>query len=324
LAQQGKGQLQLLRHRRRIDDVLADPAVSDETKRRLRLARQARDFGVEALGLHGGDAYTRFFDTAGAPLAWNVTAAYKDRLAAHLNRFPIVGAIPYLGFFREADARREAARLEGLDYDVYVRPVAGYSTLGITSDPVYSSMLEGGDARIVEVVLHEMLHGTLYLAGRTEWNESLATFVGLRGAAAFFAEREGAAAARQILDEAERRQKDAERFVELLAPVVRDLEALYARPISRADKLRQREPIFERARREYLRRFPPLPGKPPGPFARQPLNNAVVLSFAVYHNATPEHLRLLARVGGDLAAFIRLYKYAVDFAPDPIDYLRAR
>ena len=96
----------------------------------------------------------------------------------YLNRFPLVGALPYVGFFRQADARRERARLERLGLDTYVRPVAGYSTLGITADPFYSSMLEGSDARIVEITLHEMVHGTVFPPGHAEWHESFATFVG--------------------------------------------------------------------------------------------------------------------------------------------------
>src|SRR5439155_12906213 len=98
LAKQGVGQLRLLRARRRIDDVLADPSVSAETKRRLTLARDAREFGVRVLGLHGGDGFTRFVDSHGAPIAWNVTAAKEDKLEPHLRHFPGVGAIPYLGF----------------------------------------------------------------------------------------------------------------------------------------------------------------------------------------------------------------------------------
>src|SRR5262249_28128445 len=62
LAEQGRGQLQLLRNRRRISDVLADPLASEDLKWRLRLAKQARDFGVSELGLRGGDSYTRYID----------------------------------------------------------------------------------------------------------------------------------------------------------------------------------------------------------------------------------------------------------------------
>ncbi|HEY1585236.1 MAG TPA: aminopeptidase, partial [Polyangia bacterium] len=268
LAKQGVGQLKLLRARRRIEDVLHDPRVGAETKRRLTLAKEARDFGVRVLGLRGGDEFTRFVDSAGAPIAWNVTAAKKDKLEAHLNRFPIVGAIPYLGFFDEGDAVREAERLRAQDFDVYVRPVAGYSTLGITSDPIYSSMLEGSDARIVEVTLHEMTHATAYLPGHSEWNESFATVVGSEGAAQFFAAKGDAAAAGKLAEEARRRDQDVETFSQFLAPVVHALESLYAETaLSRDAKLKARERIFAAARKRYLALFPPPPGKRPGVFA---------------------------------------------------------
>jgi predicted aminopeptidase len=323
LAQQGAGELRLLHARRKIVDVLADPAVPQHTKERLMLAVAARDFGVTQLGLRGGDAYTRYLETDGQPVAWNVSAAPKDRLAPYLHRFPITGAVPYLGYFREADARREEARLKALGFDTCVRGVAGYSTLGITSDPIYSSMLEGDEARVVEVTLHEMLHGTLYLAGESEWNESLATFVGLRGAALFFSQRSNSSATR-VLDEARRRDARSEAFSRFLEPILKELEALYASPISRDEKLRRREVIFARARADYLVAFPPKPGAPPAAFVAQPLNNAILIGFAVYHRSTPEHERLFKKVGYDLRAFIRLYRRAVEDEPRPREWLRRR
>jgi len=324
LAKQGVGQLKLLRARRRIDEVLRDPSVPAETKRRLRLAREARDFGVRVLGLRGGDGFTRFVDSHGAPIAWNVTAAKKDKLEAHLNRFPVVGAIPYLGFFDEHDAEREAERLRKEDLDVYVRPVAGYSTLGITSDPIYSSMLEGSDARIVEVTLHEMTHATVYLPGQSDWNESLAMVVGSEGAAQFFAARGDASAAGTLAEEARKRDHDMEAFSRFLAPVVQSLETLYAQAaLSRAAKLTERERIFAGARKKFLALFPPPPGKKPGPFGSEEINNAMVLSFNVYHAATPEHRAILTRLGGNLRAFVALYKHAVEDEGDPIGYLAA-
>ena len=255
LAKQGVGQLKLLRARRRIDEVLRDPSVPAETRRRLTLARDAREFGVRVLGLHGGDGFTRFVDSHGAPIAWNVTAAQKDKLEAHLNRFPIVGAIPYLGFFDEHDAAREAERLRAQDLDVYVRPVAGYSTLGITADPIFSSMLDGPDARIVEVTLHEMTHATVYLPGHSDWNESLATVVGNEGAAQFFAARGDAAQMASLVAEARRREREQEAFARFLEPVVRALESLYqaagADPRAEAGAarahLRRRAPAIPRA-----------------------------------------------------------------------------
>jgi predicted aminopeptidase len=322
LAKQGVGQLKLLRSRRRISDVLADPTTPAELRRRLKLAEAARKFGIEQLGLRGGDGFTRYVDSHGAPIAWNLTAAPKDKLQAHLNRFPIVGVIPYLGFFAEADATREARRLSTEGLDVYVRPVAGYSTLGITSDPIYSSMLDGGDARIVEVTLHEMTHATVYLAGHSEWNESMATLVGIEGASAFFAAQGDAQAAAKMATESRQREQDQEKFAGFLEPVVHELEALYASPtLTTAQKVAQREPIFARAKQSFLRLFPIPPGHKPGAFTAQPLNNAVLMSFLVYHQSTPEHRRQLRRLHGDLRALVALYKHAVEDVQQPLQYL---
>lgn len=323
LAKQGVGQLNLLRARRRIVDVLRDPTVDADLRRRLALAREARDFGVRELGLRGGDEFTRFVDSAGAPIAWNVTAAPKDRLAPHLNSFPIVGAIPYLGFFAEGDAEHEAARLKQLDLDVWVRPVAGYSTLGMMSDPIYSSMLDGPDSRIVEVVLHEMTHATVYLPGHSDWNESLATVVGIEGAAQFFLRRGDARTAEGVVADARKHQADEETFARFIEPVARALEHLYASAATRSEKIARREDIFAGARLQYLKAFPTKPGKKPGYFATETLNNAVIIGYTTYHRESPEHHRLLDKLHGDLRAFISLYKHAVDDEDDPLAYLAA-
>lgn len=323
LAKQGVGQLNLLRQRRKIGDVLQDPGVEPDLKRRLALAQAARDFGVRELGLRGGDEFTRFVDSSGAPIAWNVCAAYKDKLEPHLNSFPIVGAIPYLGFFDENDALREAERLRKLDLDVWVRPVAGYSTLGIMSDPIYSSMLDGPDSRIVEVVLHEMTHATVYLAGESDWNESLATVVGIEGASLFFARRGDQAAAAGIFEDAKRHQADEENFSRFIEPVAKALETLYASTATRAEKLHRRERIFADARAKYLQLFPPPPGHEPGLFASEKLNNAVIIGYTTYHRDSPEHRRLLERLHGDLRRLVALYKHAVRDEDDPIAYLAA-
>jgi predicted aminopeptidase len=321
LAQQGCGQLKLLRERRRIDDVLADARVAAETRRRLRLAAAARDFGIRELGLRGDGNYTRFIDTHGAPVAWMVSAAPRDRLVPNFFRFPLVGALPYVGFFHERDARQEIARLERLGLDTHVRPVAGYSTIGITSDPVFSSMLEGPDARIVEVTLHEMAHGTVFVPGHAEWNESFATLVGLKGAALFYSRMDRANEARKLFADARARSAREAQFAAFLSPVVRELRALYAEPVSRAEKLRRREAVFARARAEFARRFPSPPGRPPHPFVTEPLNNAVVVAYAVYHGDTPVHRRMLARLGGNLRALVRLYRHAVENHRDPLAWL---
>ena len=159
--------------------------------------------------------------------------------------------------------------------------------------------------------------------GKSAWNESLATFVGLQGAALFFQRRGGESAARAVFDEAAARAKEETDFSTFLAPVLDELRQLYSSKLSREEKLRRREEIFVRAQKTYLERFPPPPGLTPS-FVRNPLNNAILLSYGVYHDDSPAHQKLFARVGFDLPAFVRLCKYAVEFVPDPIAWLAAR
>ncbi len=317
LAKQGVGQWRLFRARRSVVDVLGDPNTDERTKRRLRLAMEARNFGVEVLGLRGGDNYTRYLPTGGKPVAYNLTAAPKDELRPLVWRFPIVGAVPYLGFFEEKDAHKMQLSLRDRGFDTYLRPVAGYSTLGLTSDPIYESMLDEGDARIVEVVLHEMLHGTMYLAGRSSWNESLASFVGVHGAAQFFARRGGDEAGQRVLAEAKQRELDEARFYTFLEPLHLALEKLYAEPISREEKLRRRAEVFDMARARFAEMYPGRRGV----FSDPRLNNAVFVSYGVYHQGAPEHERIYKRLRGDLTEMVRFYKYAVENTEDPIAWL---
>jgi predicted aminopeptidase len=322
LAQQGVGQLKLMHSRRRIKEVLADPTTPADQKKRLQLAAEAREFGVNVLGLTDGSLYTRFVDLHGRPLAWNVWAAPKDSLRPYVHRFPLAGAVPYLGYFRERDAKKKRDELAARGFDTYIGEVAGFSTLGVTADPIFSSMLEGSPAHIVEVTLHEMLHGTLYLAGHSDWNESLATFVGLRGAALFFALREGGEAGKQVFAEAAKRAENERRFRRFLEPFLRELEALYKSPIPFDEKLRLREPIFDRIREDFARTFPAPAGKKTTAFAKAEINNALLAVFGTYHRAGPEHERILKKLRGDLRAFVRLYKHAVEDKDDPLAYLR--
>ena len=324
LAQAGAGQFRLLQQRRKIVDVLGDPAVKEQTKAALRLAVEARDFGRRVLGLRTGDAYTRFIDLGDRPVAYNLSAAYKDKLALKWWAFPIVGRVPYLGYFHKQDAEAEAKRLEQAGFDVHMRPVAGFSTLGYFAEPIFSSMLEGPPHHIVEVVLHEMLHSTIYLPGQSAFNESLATIVGVEGAALFFRQRGQAEDAERLLVDAERAEERERLFGDVLAGLQDELKRIYDADLTLPQKLEAREVAFIRAQAEYLRLLPPAPGEPPPAFARRKLNNAIVLSYGIYHSNTPRLRELLRRLDGDLARLVTMVKEAMDRGVDPDSYLERK
>ena len=84
-------------------------------------------------------------------------------------------------------------------YDVVVRPVAAYSTLGWFNDPITPQMLRLSEPDLAELILHELTHSEVYVADQTDFNESLGTFVGHATALQFATERWGAGAPEEYI-----------------------------------------------------------------------------------------------------------------------------
>lgn len=290
----------ILGRRRPIVQVIADPRSTPETRRKLQLVLAAREFGRDALGERVGESYTLYSEKQSDTLAHVLSAAYRDRFAAKTWWFPIVGRVPYKGFFQEADARREAAKLEAEGYDTYMRPTSAFSTLGWFNDPVLSTLLRYDDVSLTNTVLHELFHNTYFAPGKIAFNESLANFVGARGAIDFFCGRDGADApnCRRARDEWD----DDLAFGFFLSELVHDLESLYARTdLTREQKLQLREEVFARAQRQFAQEVRPrLKVGGFGSFTRDPLNNATLISRRIYYDRLDLFERVYRSRGGDL------------------------
>ena len=196
LTQAARGQVSLLWHAEPLDEVIADPKTPPRVRELLREVPAIKKYG-EANGLKPTKNYKQYVDVKRSAVAWAVTACKPLRFQEKLWKFPIVGSVPYLGFFDEKRARTYAKQLEQEGWDVDVRGVSTYSSLGWFKDPIASPMLPEGEhalGELVDVVLHESVHATIYLDDQTVFNESLASFVAPRLAAEYLASTRGTAA----------------------------------------------------------------------------------------------------------------------------------
>lgn len=302
------GQIRLLMAREPIEDVRADPETPEPLREQLALVERARRFASE-LGLEVGGRYTSYVDWPGDRVVTTIVAAKPGEVTAAGFHFPLVGDVPYKGFFDAEAAEAEAQALRGEGLDVCVVPVTAYSTLGWMDDPVTGPMLRRGDARLVETVLHELVHATVFVPSQPEFNEGVARFIGQEAAVRFYAsEAEAGEAERTRVREDRRVAAEILGFREQVA-------ALYQRTRDPADARSERD-AMERAFRVRLAALP-LSSRDASRLAEHArLNDACLALSGTYAADDARYERLLEALDGDLVRFIaRLRESAA--ADDP-------
>src|SRR5688572_4066843 len=184
-ARQGYGQFTIIWNARPVEEFLSDPAFPDSLKARLNFIAEVRRYSVDSLGLKDTENYKTMFDQNGKEIMWVVMACEKFRLKPKEWEFPIVGAVPYKGFFDEKRASDLKQELEKEGWDVVVRNPGGWSTLGWFTDPILSKMLSRSEGDLANLIIHEMSHATIFVKDSVDFNENLATFIGDRGTEKF-------------------------------------------------------------------------------------------------------------------------------------------
>ncbi len=179
-------QTYILRAKVSIDSVLNDPVTTEDVKSKLRLVLEVRKFAKDTLGLKVGSNYLDYVPLKEDAVSFVVNAAEPFELKTYTWSYPIVGKLPYKGFPTKLEAEAEASLMKKEGYDVFVRGVSAYSTLGWFDDPIFSSMLNLSDQRLVETIIHESVHATIFYKDDADFNERLATFLGTEGAKLFY------------------------------------------------------------------------------------------------------------------------------------------
>lgn len=314
----GIAEAKILAARRPIPEVILDPETDQRTRDMLTFAREARQFAIDDLDLDVGDAYTSYTQLDSDTLALVLSAAYPDRLQSLTWWFPIVGRVPYRGYFDHEAARREQAKLDSDEFDTLLRPTAAFSTLGWFADPLLSSLLRSDEIELVETLLHELSHNHLFVPGQVRFNESFATFVGRAGAVEFFCGREGGGPDTVRCLRAEARWRDVQRWSVFVDGLIADLQEVYAdTSLVRDVKLERRTAVWATKREEFERDVQPtFESLRFGSFMSEPLNNAVLLGQMRYYHRIPDFADLLEQEGSLKAAVERIVT-GVDRAADP-------
>jgi len=306
-ALQGYGQLNIVWNARPVEHFMNDPHFPDSLKSRLRFIDEVRKYAIDSLGLKDTENYKTLYDQKGNEVMWVVMACEPFKLKPKEWKFPIVGAVPYKGFFKEQRATELKSELESEGLDVIIRNPGGWSTLGWFTDPILSKMLNRSEGDLANLIIHEMSHATIFVKDSIDFNENLATFIGDRGAEKFLINKYGAGS-REYTTYMEE-DKDYLKYVDHMLRGARLLDSLYA-------TMNDQQPVIQKKQQkeETIRGIVSsldtlslaLTTNPSKRFTNKLPNNAYFMNFRQYQSKQDIFGdEWIQRFNSDLKAFIK-------------------
>jgi predicted aminopeptidase len=308
-------QLRLLSQREKFDDALKDPKIDVETKRKIKLVQEVKIFAEDKLHLAHSKNYESFVLLDDKYVVYAITASFKDHLEPFTWTFPFVGKVPYKGFFKKSAADEEREKLVNRNFDVVERGVSAYSTLGWFADPLLSSMTLDDDADLVDTIIHETTHATVYIKSNADFNERLAVFVGSKGMEEFYLQKEGASS--PVIKRAHLIAEDSRIFSTFISDEIKKLELFYVSNKSSPSLLKDREVKFTELKENFVRYWKPrLKTDTYFGFEKQKINNAVLLNYKTYYQDLSQYESAYNKLGKNWTRFIDYFK-SLDDAKDP-------
>ncbi len=306
-----RGQMHIISNAKPVSYFLNDPQVPDSVKYKLNLVAAIKSFAVDSLGINPNDNYTTMFDQKGQPVLWIVTGAKPFALEPKTWSFPILGEVTYKGYFSLEKTERERDRLLEDGWEVGIRTVSGWSTLGWFKDPILSEMLARSEGSLSNLIIHELAHGTIYVKDSTELNENLATFIGDYGAELFLKNHYGSDS--EILDYYLKSEADYHQFSRHMLRGAGLLDSLYAtfnESMPDTQKRKRKENMIKVIVQSLDTISFNYPEPYIGAFTYGPLpDNNYFMRFLRYQSQQDYYTLILEdKFEGDLRAFIAYYK----------------
>ncbi len=304
LVRAGWEEMKILKARRPIAALVADSTVAPEVRAKLALVLEARAYAEDSLGLPAEESFTKYTQLERDTLVLVLSGAARDALRPVTWWFPVVGRVPYKGFFKEADAIAAARKLAADGFDTYLRPASAFSTLGWFNDPLLSTTLAADSVDLVNTVIHELTHNRYFAKGDAVFNESFANFVGARGAERFFLSRGDSVSAERAVA----RWDDDRLLAAYWASLYSGLDSVFkAHPGDslRAARLQLRDSVYAAARRTLVDSVAPqFRVVDPRYAERVLLDNAALLARRIYLTDLEDFERAFEANGRDLTRTI--------------------
>lgn len=324
----------ILARRQNIEALVSSPTTPVQLKTKLETVVRARNFAKE-LGLEPKESFTKYSEINREVLVWVLSATPKTSFKPKTWWFPIVGRVPYKGFFSKEDADKEASNLALQGYDTFLRPSPAFSTLGWFNDPILSTTLNQNEEVIVDTVIHEIVHSTVWIPNHVSFNETMANVIaGL--ATIMFYERQNedsqskAQAARKTL-ETQLRYADHIASLEKELSLVYELcEEVECSPSDQVGKevLKMREIIFNDAYYRWVQSLDAQQQQKKIGHRTNTLNNAVIVARRLYLDRPELFMELFAKKGNSLDKLIDemmlIKKNVMKYKRDPYELLKER
>jgi predicted aminopeptidase len=288
------GQLELLRKREPIEDVIADSSVDPTVKTTLARIATMREFAVNELDLPSNDSYTSYVELDRPYVVWNVVAADEFSVDPRRWCFPFAGCVAYRGYFDKAAADRFAAELAAKGLDTHSGGSNAYSTLGYFDDPVLSTMVNGGAQYVASLMFHELAHQKLYVKDDSEFSEAFAMVIEELGTERWLSQY----GTPGDLDRYRLRRERRVQFGELIAAQQERLRHIYSTAASDEQLRIEKARAFDTLRAEYAVLKAAWDGNTDyDAWFAQPLNNATLASVATYTRWLPALRTRIQEVG---------------------------